>query len=214
MYRRIAVGSGCGTYRRHTNNGNDNDGGVDSERLRTLSRSMSPLPFAEDINGAGGLQGLSPGSGQGTYAAQFRSPCPHSHQSRGGVECSTGSIFDATSPRCSGMGVGGSILSSGVDSVKTASSLWLREERDTAGVWKNDENKGRENVNWGGGGHEEMEDERESKANSWGEGQEEESDRRRQLDVVGEEGGRVASAAPEDHARCSSSRQERGPATR
>lgn len=212
MYHRVTDGSGSGTRTRHAKSGNGDAGG-DIDRLHMLSQSMSPVPFAEGINGAEGLQGISPGSGQGTYAAQLRSPCPHSHQSALEVECSTGSILDATSPRCGEEGVGGSILSPGVDSVETASSLWMHEEEETGGAWKDDENKGGENENWGGG-DEEMGDEGDSTAKGWEEGQEEQSDHgRRQFSLLDEEEARVASAAPGD-ARCPSSRQERGPATR
>lgn len=210
MFHRVAGDSGSRTHRGHTNKGNDNGGGDDREHLHTLSQSMSPVPFAEDSNEVGGLQGLSPGSGQGTYAAQFRSPCPHSHQSAVGIECSTGSILDATSPRCGGVGVGGSILSPGVDSVETASSLWMCEEEETACVWNN----GGESVSWRGGGDQNMEGEGDSKAKDWQEGEEKRSGHgQRQLGLLDGEDGRVDSASPKD-ARCSSSGQDQGPATR
>lgn len=201
VYHRVAGGSRTGTHRRHK-------GGPHSQ-------SMSPVPFAEDSNGEGGLQGLSPGSAQGTYAAQFRSPCPHSHKSSMGIERSTGSIFDATSPRCGEMGVGGSILSPGVDSVETASSLCMHEEGETAGAWKHDDNKRGENVSWGGREDEKTEDEGDTKTEDWEEGEEEQSDHgRRQFGPLDEDGEWAASAAAEKNARRSSSRQARGPATR
>lgn len=200
LYHRVAGGSGSGTSA--------------GKRLLLISQSMSPNDFSEDSNGAGGLQGLSPGSGQGTYGAHFRPPCPHPHQYTG-AECSTGSIFDATSPHCGGIGVSGSILSPDVGSVETTSSLWVREEGESAGVRKHDKNKEGENVIWGGGADDDMEDEGDSKAKDWEEGEKEESSHgRRQFGLLQEDGERAASAAPEDRARHSSSRQVRGPATR
>lgn len=207
MYHRVAGGSSSGTHTRRTNSGDDNAGGDDGERLLMLSQSISPVLCADNGNGEGGLQGLSPGSGQDTYAAQFRSPYPHSHQSAVGVECSTGSVFDATSPRCRGVGVDESILSPGVDSVKTASSMWMCEGGTTAGAWKDDENKGKEYVSLEGGEDREMEDEGSSKTKDWENGEEEQRAHGvRQCDLFNEEGERAASAAPKDHARCSSSR--------
>lgn len=100
------------------------------------------------------------------------------------------------------MGVGGSILSPGVDSVETACA------------WKDDESNGGEDVSWGRGGDEEMEKEGDSKAKDWQEGEEEQSGHdQRQFYLLNGEEGRVTSAAPED-ARCSSSSLDRGPATR
>eukprot|EP00752_Nemacystus_decipiens_P007052 g6322.t2 len=174
--------------------------------------AMPPVPFAEDNNEVGGLQGLSPRSGQGTYAAQFLSPCGHSHQYTARIECSTGSILDPTSPRSDEMGMERSILSSGVDSVDTVSSLWTRDKGETSGAWKDDERNRGKNASWEVGAGEGMEGEGDSFAKEWEEGEDELSDHgRRQLGLLGEEGGGVACASPED-AR-SSSRQERGHAT-
>lgn len=216
-FYRVAGGLGSGTHKGHTYSGNDNDGGDHGELPLLPSQSMSPVPFAEDSNKADELQGRSPCSWQGTFSAQFRSPCSQAHQSTAGIERSIGSVFDATSPRCSGMGVEGSILSPG-DSVNTASSPWMREGGPTAGAWKENEEQGGEDVNWGDGGDGErggMGDKGDSKMKDWGEGEEEQSNRGRpHFGLLDEEEGRVASAAPEDDVRYFSSRQAQDPASR
>lgn len=92
----------------------------------------------------GGLQGLSPGPGQDTYAAKFRSPYPNSQQPSTVAEQSILSAFDATSPVCGRTWGNGSFASPGAASVQTASSLCLNDEGEETdskrfGAWGEEE---------------------------------------------------------------------------
>lgn len=105
---------------------------------------MSLAPYAEDESSAGGLQGLSPGPGQDTYAAKFRSPYPNSQQPSTVAEQSILSAFDATSPICGKTWGNGSFASPGAASIQTASSLCLNDEGEETdskriGAWGEEE---------------------------------------------------------------------------
>lgn len=158
-HRRTA--GGPGTRRRYARSEDDNNGGGYNE-------SMSPASVDEN-GSAGRLQGLIPGDGQNTFAAQFFSSHPHSHLSAMAVERSMGSIVDTTSAFWSGIAGSGSVLSPGDVSIKTASSMCVGEERKATGGWGEHEYKesGEENENW--------EDEDDS-TEGWDDKQEEEED--------------------------------------
>lgn len=232
VFRHVVGVPGSGTRRRRRTK---SDGGDDECLLPPplLPESMSLARFAGD-GSAGGLQGLSPGPGQGPYAAKFRSPCSHSQQSAMmTVDQSAGSIFDATSPlRNRGEG-DRSILSPGAVSIKTASSLCLGEEGEEAGsktvdAWdegdgekKEEERAGEEQEEEKGWGEndedEEVEDEEDGRPDD-----EEESDEGRkqhqEFDLLDEERERAGAAgggaAAVDHAQACSSKQTTGSATR
>jgi len=120
-----------------------------------------------------------------------------------------GSIADTTSPFW-GRKADGSILSPGDVSIKTASSMWVGGERDTAGSWEEYEHK--EN----GEGNEKWNDEDDNR-DEWEEAQEEEQEEEEEGEEQSDHSGRrfglldeaeKMPPSPEDDAR------ERGPATR
>lgn len=144
-----AGGSGTDNRRLQDANHNGDDSGDDGDQNQNLPSpllpgSMSLEPYAEDKSSAGGLQGLSPGPGQDTYAAKFRSPYPNSQQPSTVAEQSIVSAFDATSPVCGRTWGNGSFASPGAASVQTASSLCLNDEGEETdskriGAWGEEE---------------------------------------------------------------------------
>ncbi|CAM9140398.1 unnamed protein product [Ectocarpus fasciculatus] len=144
-----AGGSGTGDRGRQDANHNSDDSSDNDDQNRNLPSpvlpgSMSLAPYAEDESSAGGLQGLSPGPGQDTYAAKFRSPYPNSQQPSTVAEQSILSAFDATSPICGKTWGNGSFASPGAASVQTASSLCLNDEGEETdskriGAWGEEE---------------------------------------------------------------------------
>lgn len=130
--------SGTQRHRRCTKGDGGFDDGNNDEYLLPpplLPESMLVARIAGD-GGAEGLQGLSPGPGQGPYAAKFRSPCPHSQQSAMVVDQSAGSVFDATSPFWDGVNGDTSMMSPSAVSIRTAYSLCLGEEGEEADMRK------------------------------------------------------------------------------
>lgn len=147
---------------------------------------------------------LATGAGQGPFAAQLLPPQPHSQQSAMVVvERSTGSIVDATSPFWSGK-AGGSILSPGDVSIKTASSMWGGGEREAAGGWGEHEHEknGEENEKW-----EDKDDETEGWEEAQEEDEEEEGDHSRRRFLLLDKTEKKHPSAEDDP-------RERGPATR
>ncbi|CAM9539794.1 unnamed protein product [Ectocarpus sp. 12 AP-2014] len=146
-----AGGSGTDNRRLQDVNHNSDAIGDDGDQIKNLPSpllpgSMSLAPHAEENSSAGGLQGLSPGPGQDTYAAKFRSPYPNSQQPSTVAEQSILSAFDATSPVYGRTWGNGSFVSPGAASVQTASSLCLNDEGEETdskriGAWGEEEEK-------------------------------------------------------------------------
>ncbi|CAN0192197.1 unnamed protein product, partial [Ectocarpus sp. 8 AP-2014] len=151
-----AGGSGTDNRRLQDANHNSDDSGDYGDQNQNLPSPLLPglmslAPYAEDKSSVGGLQGLSPGPGQDTYAAKFRSPYPNSQQPSTVAEQSMLSAFDATSPVCGRTWGNGSFASPGAASVQTASSLCLNddgEETDSKriGAWGEEEEEEEEDV--------------------------------------------------------------------
>lgn len=192
------------------------DGSKNDEYLPPplLPESIS-IASVDGVDTTMGLQGVSPGTGQGPYAEDFRSPWSHAQQSaRMAVDESVGSVFDETSPARSRGGRDGSISPCAV-SIRTTSSLCAGEEGKntisaTVGAWDEGEGEQKGGEESGHGGHE-LDDEDESDGGGR---------QRPAFDLLGEEGqgdcgGATAdAAAAADHAKALTFMEAAGSATR